>query len=58
MPSRKKPLSGTAVKIFDPRDPSTGSGGAEVLDPTIVKRSDQWWMYLAGQAHGYGPTEI
>ena len=51
-------LTGTDVKIFDPRDPSTGSGGAEVLDPTIVKRSDQWWMYLVGQAHGYGATEI
>jgi hypothetical protein len=58
MASLKKCLSGTEVKIFDPRDPSTGSGGAEVLDPTIVKRSDQWWMYLAGQAHGYGATEI
>jgi hypothetical protein len=55
MDSLKKRLSGTEVKIFDPRDPSTG---AEVLDPTIVKRSDQWWMYLAGQAHGCGATEI
>ena len=24
----------------------------------VVKRGDQWWMYLAGQAHGYGPTEL
>jgi hypothetical protein len=58
MASLKKRLSGADVKIFDPRDPSTSSGGAEVLDPTIVKRSDQWRMYLAGQAHGYGATEI
>jgi hypothetical protein len=50
--------SKAAVKIFDPRDPSTGSGGAELLDASVVKRADQWWMFLAGQAAGYGPTEI
>lgn len=58
MASLKQQLSGTDVKIFDPRDPSTSSGGAEVLDPTVVKRGGQWQMYLAGQAHGYGATEI
>jgi hypothetical protein len=58
MASLKKHLAGTAVKIFDPRDSSTGSGGAEVLDPTVVKQGNQWRMYLAGQAHGYGATEI
>lgn len=46
------------VKIFDPRDASTGSGGAELLDSTVVKRGDQWWMYLAGQAEGYGATDL
>jgi hypothetical protein len=46
------------LKIFDPRDPTTGSGGAELLDASVVLRGDQWWMYLAGQAAGYGPTEI
>jgi len=51
-------LSGTELKVFDPRDSSTKSGGAELSDPSIVKRGDQWWMYLAGQAHGYGATEI
>jgi len=45
-------------KIFDPGDPATGSNGAELLDATVVKRENQWWMYLAGQAAGYGPTEI
>jgi len=46
------------TKIFDPRDGSTGSNGAELLDATLARRNDQWWMYLAGQAHGYGPTDI
>ncbi|MBV8569776.1 MAG: hypothetical protein JO319_04130 [Acidobacteriaceae bacterium] len=45
-------------KIFDPRDPETGSAGAELLDATVVRRGDQWWMYLAGQAAGYGPAEL
>ena len=49
---------GNERKIFDPRDPSTGSGGAELLDPSVVQRGKQWWIYLAGQASGYGPTEI
>jgi len=43
----------TEVKIFDPRDPSSGSGGAELVDASVVQRNDQWWLYLAGQAHGY-----
>jgi len=46
------------TKIFDPRDPATGTGGAEVLDASVVPRGDGWWMVLAGQAAGYGPTEI
>jgi hypothetical protein len=53
-----KPVLGTEIKIFDPRDPSTETGGAELLDATVVQRGEQWWMYLGGQAHGYGPTEI
>jgi len=55
---RKTSLSGTERKVFDPRDLSTGSGGAELLDPSVVKRSGRWWIYLAGQAHGYGATDI
>lgn len=46
------------TKIFDPRDPSTGSGGAEVLDATVVHRNSQWWMFLAGQAAGTGAPQI
>jgi hypothetical protein len=58
--SRKLELGtvGTEVKIFDPHDPSTGSSGAEVLDASVVRRGEQWWMYLAGQADGYGATDI
>jgi len=46
------------VKIFDPRDASRGSVGAELLDASVVRRNDQWWMYLAGQPDGYGATDI
>lgn len=45
-------------KIFDPRDPATGSNGAEVLDATVAKRGNQWWMFLAGQATGFGATDL
>lgn len=52
------PRPGTEVKVFDPHDPSTGTGGSELLDATIVQRNGQWWMYLAGQAGGYGATDL
>jgi len=48
----------TQTKIFDPRDAATGSKGADLLDASVVRLGDQWWMFLAGQAAGYGPTEI
>ncbi len=51
-------LSGVESKIFDPDDPATGSGGAELVDASVVRRGDRWWLYVAGQAAGYGPTEI
>ncbi len=51
-------MPGTELKIFDPRDAATGSGGAELLDATVVLRDGRWWMYLGGQAKGYGPTDI
>jgi hypothetical protein len=54
----RKPGSGTEIKVFDPRDVSTGSGGDELLDASVVQRDGQWWLYLAGQAHGYGTTDI
>src|SRR5271168_2264969 len=56
-PSRK-PVSGAELKIFDPRDASTGSDGTELLDSSIVQRDRQWWMYLAGQPGGFGATDI
>ena len=54
----KGPQLGTEVKIFDPRDPATGTGGSELLDASVVRRDEQWWMYLAGQADGYGATDL
>lgn len=46
------------TKIFDPRDAATGTGGAELLDATVVQRGDRWWMFLAGQAAGYGAPQL
>lgn len=54
---RTQPLA-KEFKVFDPRDPATGSGGAELTDPCVVRRENQFWLYLAGQAHGSGATEI
>src|SRR3984885_14957622 len=53
-----KPIPGSEVKIFDPRDTSTGSHGVELLDSTLVQKDRQWWMYLAGQPKGFGATDI
>jgi hypothetical protein len=52
------PNAAAEVKVFDPRDPATGTGGAELLDASVVHRHGRWWMYLGGQAAGYGPTDI
>jgi len=53
-----KPVPGTEVKIFDPRDTSKGSPWVELLDSTVVQRDRQWWMYVAGQPGGFGATDI
>lgn len=58
MDGLRRPAARIETKIFDPRDPATGLGGAELLDASVVQRDDQWWLYLAGQAHGYGATDI
>ena len=58
MESSIGPVLKTEVKIFDPRDPATGTGGSELLDATVVQRAGQWWMFLGGQVGGYGPTDI
>ena len=36
---RRMQLSGTETKVFDPRDPASGSGSAELSDACIVNRS-------------------
>jgi hypothetical protein len=48
---------GKETKIFDPQN-APGGSGEELLDASVVRRGDQWWMYLAGQASGYGATEL
>jgi len=53
-----RPLAVAELKIFDPRDDTTASAGAELLDASVTQRGKQYWMYLAGQASGFGPTEI
>jgi hypothetical protein len=45
-------------KIFDPRDASTPSFGCELLDPSVARRGDGWWMVLAGQPNGHGATDL
>lgn len=58
MSSFERCLLGKETKIFDPRDPATGTGGAELVDASVVERDGRWWMYLAGQAQGHGSTDI
>jgi len=58
MTNLRKPTPRAEIRIFDPRDPTTGLDGAELVDASVVQRGGQWWLYLAGQAHGYGPTNL
>lgn len=53
-----KSLSGREVKIFDPRDPETLAHGDDLLDAAVVQRGSQWYMFLGGQPHGAGATDI
>lgn len=48
---------GKETKLFDPQNSAAGSG-AEVLDASVVRHGDRWWMYLAGQASGQGATQL
>jgi hypothetical protein len=50
-------LGGKETKLFDPMDSSPGKG-TELLDASVVRRGNRWWMYLAGQAGGYGATQL
>ena len=45
-------------KIFDPRDPLTAAYGSDLLDASVTRRGEDWWMVLAGQAGGYGATDL
>jgi hypothetical protein len=57
MGSRNILLRGTETKLFDPHGDPAGKG-TEVLDASVVRRGDRWWMYLAGQSGGYGATQL
>jgi hypothetical protein len=54
----KTRCSGIERNVFDPRDPATGSNGAELTDACVMKRGEQWWMHLAGQPKGNGATDL
>ena len=45
-------------KIFDPRDPLTAAYGSDLLDASVTRWGEDWWMVLAGQAGGYGATDL
>lgn len=45
-------------KIFDPRDPLTAAYGCGLVDASVTKRGEHWWMVLAGQPRGYGATDL
>lgn len=45
-------------KIFDPRDPATTAYGSDLVDASVTKRSEGWWMVLAGQPGGHGATDL
>ena len=51
-------MSAAETKVFDPRDPSTGSNGDELPDPSVAFRDDRWRMFLAGQSQSDGSTDI
>jgi hypothetical protein len=57
MGSRDILLRGTETKLFDPQDDPAGKD-TEVLDASVVRRGDPWWMCLAGQSGGYGATQL
>jgi len=45
-------------KIFDPRDSLTAAYGSDLVDASVTKRGEHWWMALAGQPGGYGATDL
>ena len=45
-------------KIFDPRDSLTAAYCSDLVDASVTKRGEHWWMALAGQPGGYGATDL
>ena len=46
------------LKIFDPHDSSSAAFGSDLLDASVIKQGDYYWMVLAGQPGGYGSTDL
>jgi hypothetical protein len=47
------------IKVFDPADgyaPLTNVD--EMIDATLARHGDQWWMYLAGGIHGHPAIQV
>ncbi|HKD04376.1 MAG TPA: hypothetical protein VKB79_00615 [Bryobacteraceae bacterium] len=58
VPAPGAPVLRARTKIFDAGDPARAAPGSDLVDATVIRRADQWWMFLAGQAAGYGPTDL
>src|SRR6185295_3362368 len=49
--SKQKLVTGKETKIFDPADGFAPLTDPLMLtDPTLAKRGNRWWMFLAGRA--------
>src|SRR5262245_28273025 len=52
-------MPGKETKIFDPADGFAPLTDAFILtDPSVIKRGNRWWMYLAGRAMNRESIEL
>ena len=52
-------MTGKETKIFDPADGFASLTDTFILtDSSVVKRSNRWWMYLAGRAMNRESIEL
>lgn len=59
MGQNQRAFKASKIKIFDPADAILPfDHSVELTDATLAKRGDRWWMYLAGEAHGYEGIEL
>ena len=52
-PERKRRKRSSSILRTPPQ-----AAARKVLDASVVRRGDRWWMYLAGQPGGYGATQL